>query len=68
LEHLEDIPESHLSVRVAGHPMEIVEIEENRIKLVRVYPKKKKINVQITKTKSLTHVRLFVLCCRSKRT
>ncbi|MDW2239597.1 transporter associated domain-containing protein, partial [Vibrio sp. 1565-1] len=42
LEHLEDIPESHLSVRVAGHPMEIVEIEENRIKLVRVYPKKKK--------------------------
>ncbi|WP_337136162.1 transporter associated domain-containing protein, partial [Staphylococcus aureus] len=42
LEHLEDIPESHLSVRVAGHPMELVEIEENRIKLVRVYPKKKK--------------------------
>ncbi|EGU37280.1 putative hemolysin [Vibrio ichthyoenteri ATCC 700023] len=38
LEHLEDIPESHLSVQVAGHPMEIVKIEENRIKLVKVSP------------------------------
>ncbi|WP_135382723.1 HlyC/CorC family transporter [Vibrio tasmaniensis] len=38
LEHLEDIPESHLSVQVACHPMEIVELEENRIKLVRVFP------------------------------
>ncbi|MBW3694130.1 DUF21 domain-containing protein [Vibrio sp. T187] len=38
LEHLEDIPESHLSVQVAQHPMEIVELEENRIKLVRVFP------------------------------
>ena len=38
LEHLEDIPESHLSVEVASHPMEIVELEENRIKLVRVFP------------------------------
>ncbi|MEZ9158708.1 HlyC/CorC family transporter [Vibrio lentus] len=38
LEYLEDIPESHLSVEVASHPMEIVELEENRIKLVRVFP------------------------------
>ncbi|CAK2290025.1 HlyC/CorC family transporter [Vibrio crassostreae] len=38
LEHLEDIPESHLSVQVASHPMEIVELEENRIKQVRVFP------------------------------
>ena len=38
LEHLEDIPESHLSVQVSGHPMEIVELEENRIKLVKVFP------------------------------
>jgi Mg2+/Co2+ transporter CorB len=42
LEHLEEIPASHLSVKVAGHPMEIVELEENRIKLVRVYPRKNK--------------------------
>ncbi|MGY3568751.1 HlyC/CorC family transporter [Vibrio paucivorans] len=39
LEHLEDIPESHLSVQVAKHPMEIVELEENRIKLVKVFPR-----------------------------
>ncbi len=41
LEHLEDIPESHLSVQVSGHPMEIVELEENRIKSVRVFPKRR---------------------------
>lgn len=40
LEHLEEIPETHLSVKVANHPMEIVKLEENRIKLVRVYPQK----------------------------
>ncbi|MCG7488864.1 CNNM domain-containing protein [Vibrio sp. Of14-4] len=42
LEHLEDIPESHISVQVSGHPMEIVDLEENRIKLVKVYPCKNK--------------------------
>ncbi|WP_100752517.1 HlyC/CorC family transporter [Vibrio salilacus] len=42
LEHLEEIPESHLSVHVSGHPMEIVELEENRIKLVKVFPTLKK--------------------------
>jgi Mg2+/Co2+ transporter CorB len=40
LEHLEDIPESHLSVEVASHPMEVVDFTENKIKLVRVYPQK----------------------------
>lgn len=42
LEYLEDIPESHLSVQVAEHQMEIVELEENRIKMVKVFPKAKK--------------------------
>ncbi|MDC0609252.1 HlyC/CorC family transporter [Vibrio sp.] len=42
LEHLEEIPETKLSVKVAGHGMEILEIEENRIKLVKVFPRKKK--------------------------
>ncbi|MGF1911131.1 CNNM domain-containing protein [Vibrio kasasachensis] len=41
LEHLEDIPESHLSVQVEGHPMEVVALEENRIRLVKVFPKLK---------------------------
>ncbi|MFC3024786.1 HlyC/CorC family transporter [Vibrio zhugei] len=40
LEHLEHIPESKLSLLVAKHPMEIVELEENRIKLVKVFPTK----------------------------
>ncbi|KQA26748.1 hypothetical protein AAY53_08440 [Vibrio metoecus] len=40
LEHLEEIPASHLSVKVAQHKMEIIELEENRIKLVKVYPRK----------------------------
>ncbi|WP_282177264.1 HlyC/CorC family transporter [Vibrio nereis] len=39
LEHLEHIPENHLSVHVFGHRMEIIELEENRIKLVKVFPK-----------------------------
>lgn len=42
LEHLEEIPETKLSVRISGHAMEIMEIEENRITQVKVYPGKKK--------------------------
>jgi Mg2+/Co2+ transporter CorB len=42
LEHLEDIPQTKLSIRVAQHAMEIIDIEENRIKLVKVFPKKVK--------------------------
>lgn len=42
LEHLEDIPESYLSIVVANHKMELIEIAENKIKLVKVYPSKKK--------------------------
>jgi Mg2+/Co2+ transporter CorB len=40
LEYLEEIPESHLSIKVAKHQMEIVELEENRIKMVKVFPKR----------------------------
>ncbi|SHO55355.1 HlyC/CorC family transporter [Vibrio quintilis] len=42
LEHLEDIPQTKLSIRVAQHAMEIMETEENRIKLVKVFPGKQK--------------------------
>lgn len=41
LEHLEDIPESQLSIEVENHQMEIVEFTENKINLVKVYPSKK---------------------------
>ncbi|MCA2018442.1 HlyC/CorC family transporter [Vibrio tritonius] len=42
LEHLEEIPENKISIKIAKHPMEILELEENRIKLVKVYPSKLK--------------------------
>lgn len=37
-EHLEDIPENKLSMKIADYPLEIVEIEDNRVKLVRIMP------------------------------
>lgn len=38
LEHLEDIPEANLSLRLHGYPIEIVEIKDNMVKTVRVLP------------------------------
>jgi len=38
IEHFEDIPQANLSVRIAGYPIEIVDVSENRIKSVRVMP------------------------------
>ncbi|UXI01781.1 HlyC/CorC family transporter [Photobacterium sp. TY1-4] len=38
LEHLEDIPNGRLSIKVSGHQMEIVEVADNMIKLVKVLP------------------------------
>ncbi|MDX2368069.1 MAG: HlyC/CorC family transporter [Colwellia sp.] len=38
IEHLEDIPQNNISVRIAGYPIEIVEVSSNRIKIVRVMP------------------------------
>ncbi|SON50625.1 HlyC/CorC family transporter [Vibrio tapetis] len=40
LEHLEDIPESHISIRISDHPMEIMDFTENKIKMVKVFPSK----------------------------
>ncbi|MDA9557843.1 CNNM domain-containing protein [Vibrio sp.] len=40
LEKLEDIPEEDVLLTLNGHNMEVVEVEENRIKMVRVIPKK----------------------------
>ncbi|KAF7786688.1 hypothetical protein PRUB_a1325 [Pseudoalteromonas rubra] len=41
VEHLEDIPQTQLGLKIAGYPMEVVEIKENMIKVVKVYPHKK---------------------------
>ena len=38
IEHLEDIPEANLSVRVSGYPLEIIEVSDNMIKTVRIMP------------------------------
>ena len=41
LEHLQDIPEPNTSVRIAGHPLEIVQTQDRVIKSVRVLPPSK---------------------------
>ncbi len=38
LEHLEAIPTGKISVRIYGYPMEILEVENNMVKLVKVIP------------------------------
>jgi len=38
LEYLEDIPEANLSVRIAGYPLEIIDVTDNMIKSVRILP------------------------------
>lgn len=37
VEYLETIPESNVCLRLGGYPMEVVEIEENMLKTVRVW-------------------------------
>jgi Mg2+/Co2+ transporter CorB len=37
LEHLQDIPEPNTSVRIAGHPLEIVQTQDRVIKSVRMF-------------------------------
>jgi len=38
LEQLEDIPESGLSLMVAGHPLEILQVQNRMVKVVRIHP------------------------------
>jgi Mg2+/Co2+ transporter CorB len=38
IEYLEDIPESNISLRIAGYPVEIIDVADNKIKTVRVMP------------------------------
>lgn len=39
LEYLEEFPEGQMSLRLAGYPIEILELQDNMVKLVRVIPK-----------------------------
>ncbi len=38
IEYLEDIPQNKLSVRIAGYPIEIVDVTGSMIKIVRIMP------------------------------
>lgn len=39
LEQLEDIPEGGTTINVAGHPMEIMQVQNRMVKVVRIQPK-----------------------------
>ncbi|MBQ4861777.1 DUF21 domain-containing protein [Pseudoalteromonas sp. MMG013] len=41
VEYLEDIPQTQLGMRIAGYPIEIIEIKENMIKQVKVFPQQR---------------------------
>ncbi len=38
LEHLEDIPEAGTSVKIAGHPIEIIQTQDRVVKVVKIFP------------------------------
>lgn len=38
IEYLEEIPEANIGLRIAGYPIEILDVENNMVKLVRVLP------------------------------
>ena len=38
IEHLEEIPTTKISTRICGYPMEILEVENNMVKLVKIIP------------------------------
>jgi len=46
LEHLEDIPQANLSVRISGYPVEIIDVSENMIKTARILPQFYKIEAE----------------------
>lgn len=38
LEYMEDIPETGVSIQVAGYPIEIVEVKDNKVSLAKIAP------------------------------
>jgi Mg2+/Co2+ transporter CorB len=42
LEYLEEIPQGKLSIKLAGYPLEVVDVQDNMIKTVRLLPHLKK--------------------------
>jgi Mg2+/Co2+ transporter CorB len=46
LEHLQDIPEPSTSLKIADHPIEIVQTHDRTVKAVRIYPARRSENAQ----------------------
>jgi len=42
LEHLETIPETGTSLMIAGYPLEILQVQDNAVRVARVYPAKRR--------------------------
>ncbi|EKE71687.1 HlyC/CorC family transporter [Gallaecimonas xiamenensis] len=42
LEHLEEIPEANISIRLAGYPLEIMDVKDNMVKTARIQPQLKR--------------------------
>ncbi len=38
VEYLEEIPQSNISLRISGYPVEIIDVSGNMVKTVRVMP------------------------------
>ena len=38
LEHFQDIPEAGTSLKIANHPMEVVQTQDRVVKVIRIYP------------------------------
>lgn len=48
LDHLEDIPENGTSVKIAGHPIEIIQMQDRIVKVARIFPSRTKKDSQNT--------------------
>ena len=44
LEHLEDIPETGTSIKIAGYPIEIIQTQDRIVKVARLFPEQVKIS------------------------
>lgn len=44
LEHLESIPETGVSLMIAGYPMEIMQVRENMVKMLKIRPDQRKVS------------------------
>ena len=51
-EYLESIPEPGTSIKIAGYPIEIVQVKDNMVKTARVKPKLRKKPASTQNTKS----------------